>query len=449
VELERYQEFSARLHRKVVAERVPADGVIEVTWRCPLACVHCYNSIPISDESARRGELSREEHFRIVDEIVEAGCLWLLYTGGEPLARPDFLDIYTHAKRRGLLITLFTNGTLITEKVAEHLGQWRPFAIEITLYGRTRETYERVTRAPGSYDRCMRGIRLLLERRLPLKLKTMALRANRHEIWEMKRFAEEELGVEFKFDAMINPRIDCSDSPLAVRLTPDEVVALDLLDPRRMSEFQSFCERFNGPVLTDERADDLYHCGGGITSFAIDPEGRMSLCVLSRRDPYDLRTGTFREGWEECVRKVRSRKATRLTKCVACEIKAMCGMCPANAELEAGDPETPVEFLCHVAHLRAHALGIAVPPHGACEYCEGGERHRDLMTSLARLRAATQVERPAPHPPDPVPARGVSAPVGSAAGGAPASGGRRVRRGARGVPVHPHPARSRGDGELP
>jgi len=395
VELERYQEFSARLHRKVVAQRVPADGVIEVTWRCPLGCVHCYNNVPISDERTRRRELTRTEHFRIAEEIAEAGCLWLLYTGGEPFARPDFLDIYTHAKRQGMLITIFTNGTLITRKAADHLAKWRPFAIEITLYGRTRETYERITRVPGSYDLAMRGIRLLLERGLPLKLKSMALTANKHEIWEMKRFAEDELGVEFKFDAMINPRIDCSDSPLAARLTPDEVVALDLLDPRRMTEWQSFCERFNGPVLTGERADDLYHCGGGITSFAIDPEGRVSLCVLSRRDTYDLRTGSFREGWEACVRTVRSRKTTRLTKCVACEIKAMCGMCPANAELEAGDPETPVDFLCHVAHLRAHALGVAVPPHGTCEYCEGGERYQELLQSLARVHAETSAEGPA------------------------------------------------------
>jgi radical SAM protein with 4Fe4S-binding SPASM domain len=434
VELERYQDFSARLHRKVVAERVPANGTIEVTWRCPLACVHCYNSLELGDQAARRGELTRVEHFRIVDEIVEAGCLWLLYTGGEPFARPDFLDIYTHAKRRGLLITVFTNGTLITEKAADRLAEWRPFAIEITLYGRTRETYERITRAPGSYDRCMRGIHLLLERRLPLRLKTMALSANKHEIWEMKRFAEDDLGVEFKFDAMINPRIDCSDSPLAVRLTPDEVVALDLLDPRRISEFQSFCERFNGPVLTGERADNLYHCGGGITSFAIDPEGRMSLCVLSRRDTYDLRTGTFRQGWEECVRKVRSRKITRLTKCVACEIKAMCGMCPANGELEAGDPESPVDFLCHVAHLRAHALGIAVPPHGACEYCEGGERHQELLDSLTRLRMAVHAQDPATRSQD----------QGGATSG-PDSGDRR----APGLPVHPRPARAHGDRELP
>jgi len=441
VELEHYQEFSARLHRKVVAERVPADGAIEVTWRCPMSCLHCYNSLTLGDQTARKAELTREEHFRIVDEIVEAGCLWLLYTGGEPFARPDFLDIYTYSKRRGLLITLFTNGTLITEKVADHLAEWRPFAIEITLYGRTRETYERVTRVPGSYDRCMKGIQLLRARGLPLKLKAMAVSVNRHEIWDMKHFAEDELGVEFKFDAMINPRIDCSASPLAVRLAPEAVVALDLLDPRRKTEWQSFCERFNGPVLAGERANDLYHCGGGITSFAVDPEGRMSLCVLSRRDSYDLRRGSFREGWEESVRKVRSRQLTRITKCVTCEIKAMCGMCPANGELEAGDPESPVDFLCHVAHLRAHALGIAVPPHGSCEYCEGGERHQDLLETLARLRAAVRVEGPATRPQTQATARRVPGRHGGAATGAPAVGGRGRRRATLDLPAHRSPTR--------
>jgi hypothetical protein len=125
---------------------------------------------------------------------------------------------------------------------------------------------------------------------------------------------------------------------------------------------------------------------------------------------------------------VRSRKATRLTKCVACEIKAMCGMCPANAELEAGDPETPVDFLCHVAHLRAHALGVAVPPHGACEYCEGGERHRDLMTSLARLRAAVPAGVPAPQ--SQVPASRTGSPR-------------------RGQPAHPLSGAGRAEDDLP
>ncbi|MHC4545942.1 MAG: radical SAM protein, partial [Planctomycetota bacterium] len=152
------------------------------------------------------------EHCRILDEITAAGCLWLLYTGGEIFARKDFLDIYTYAKQKGLIVSLFTNGTLITPKVADYLVRWRPFGIEITLYGRTRETYERVTGIPGSYERCMQGIKLLMERELPLKLKTMAITINKHEIWEMKRYVEEDLGLEFKFDAMINPRIDCSQS---------------------------------------------------------------------------------------------------------------------------------------------------------------------------------------------------------------------------------------------
>jgi len=212
MKIQNYGDWSLDLHQRVVAQRVPVSGSVEITQRCNLKCTHCYNSLALSDIEARRNELTYDEHCRILDEITAAGCLWLLYTGGEIFARKDFLDIYTYAKRKGLIISLFTNGTLITPKVADYLVRWRPFAIEITLYGRTRETYERVTGIPGSYERCMRGIRLLMERGLPLKLKTMAITINKHEIWEMKRFVEEDLGLEFKFDAMINPRIDAQSA---------------------------------------------------------------------------------------------------------------------------------------------------------------------------------------------------------------------------------------------
>ena len=130
----------------------------------------------------------------MLDELVEMGCFWLLYTGGEIFARKDFLEIYTYAKKKGFLITLFTNGTIINEQIADYLAEWPPFAIEITLYGRTRETYEALTAIPGSYDRCLRGIKLLKERGLPLKLKTVATSINKHEVLAMRQFAEEELG---------------------------------------------------------------------------------------------------------------------------------------------------------------------------------------------------------------------------------------------------------------
>ncbi len=381
-----YGVFSQSLQEAVGARRVPLSGSIEVTRRCPLVCQHCYNNLPMADGEARRRELSLEEHCRILDEIADAGCLWLLYSGGEIFARADFLDIYRHALRKGLLITLFTNGTLITPRIADALADARPFAIEITLYGRTKGTYEALTGVPGSYEKCLRGIERLRERGLPLALKTVAVTVNRHEIRSMQRFAEEELGVPFKFDEMMNPRLDCSQSPLAVRLSPEECVRFDLEDPKRMGEWALFHERFSRVEPAADRRDDAYQCGGGTNSFAVNPYGEMSLCVLSQRDLYDLRRGSFRDGWERFIGQVRERKITRLTKCVACELKAMCGMCPANGELENGDPESPVDFLCQVAHLRAHTFGFDVPPHGDCEYCAGGNRHDALMRTVARLR---------------------------------------------------------------
>lgn len=383
IETGTYTEFSRVVH--VNALRVPVNGTVEITHRCPLTCSHCYNNLPMSDAGARSRELTTEEHYRLLDELAEMGCLWLLYTGGEIFARRDFLDIYTYSKKKGFIVSLFTNGTLITEAVADYLVEWRPFSIEITLYGATRETYEKLTGIPGSYDRCMRGVRLLLERGLPLKLKTVALTINKHELEAMRQIAA-DLGVEFKFDAMMNPRIDCSASPLAVRLAPHEVVELDLRDPERVAEWRKLGIDFATQAPAAEETPQIYECGGGINSFAIDPYGDLSICVLSHADRYNVRDGSMAEGWTHFLSDVRQKPATRPTKCTSCAMRSLCGMCAANGELENGDPEEPVDFLCHVAHLRAMTFGVGVRPHGPCEYCEGGERYEMVRMTSEALR---------------------------------------------------------------
>ena len=389
MERQSYEDWSLELHQRVLSQRTPISGSIELTKRCNLRCVHCYNNLPLGDHEARNSELTFEEHCQIIDEITEAGCLWLLYTGGEIFSRRDFLEIYTYAKQQGFLITLFSNGTLITPSIADYLAEWRPFSVEISFYGRTKETYERVTGIPGSFEGCLRGIRLLMERDIPLILKSMVLTLNKHEIWEMKHFVEEELGLEFRFDALLNPRVDGSLTPLSTRISPREVLELDLLDPRRMIDWRRFCDHFHGEGVQEsdgDRCKMLYRCGGGRNAFAIDPSGLLSTCVLWHGPAYDLRKGTFREGWEDFLMKVTQKRMTRETKCVFCDLKSMCGMCPANGELEKRDGETPVDFLCHVAHLRAYVLGLPVSPHGDCEYCEGGTRYDDLVRTLEELR---------------------------------------------------------------
>jgi radical SAM protein with 4Fe4S-binding SPASM domain len=316
---------------------------------------------------------------------VEMGCFWLLYTGGEIFARKDFLAIYTYAKQQGFLITLFTNGTIISEEIADYLVEWPPFAIEITLYGRTKETYEALTGVPGSYERCLRGVELLRSRGLPLKMKTVATSVNKHEIFAMKQFVEEDLGLEFKFDGQINPRIDCSQSPLAVRLTPEEVVALDLHAPKGASEYRRLAQRDaeNPPNLAKDGT--VYFCGGGMNSFAINAYGEMGICVISQQETFSIREDGARKVWEDALLHLRNRKRTRATKCIQCRIQSLCGMCPANGEMENGDRESPVAFLCHVAHLRAAAIGAEVPAHGECEFCAGGSEYEGLMESARRI----------------------------------------------------------------
>ena len=122
---------------------------------------------------------------------------------------------------------------------------------------------------------------------------------------------------------------------------------------------------------------------------AVDPAGTMTICVISHQQGYDIRKGSFREGWDGPLQEIRTQPRTRATICDGCHIKTFCSMCPANGELENGDPESPVDFLCQVAHLRAYTLAYAVPHHDTnhtkCPNCEGGLNHAVLLDAAARI----------------------------------------------------------------
>ena len=349
----KYNEFYSRFYSKIHDRRIPITGTMEVTARCNLQCAHCYINLPAGDQQAKAEELTCQQFCHIFDQISDAGCLWVLFTGGESFIRPDFMDIYTYAKKKGFLITLFTNGTTITPDIAGYLAEWRPFSIEITLYGNTKETYESITGVSGSYAKCIRGIELLLEKKLPLKLKSMIMTLNKHELWDMKSYAE-RLGLDFRFDTILNMRLDGDRRPGNLRITPEETVELDLTDEKRIKDFRAFFEKFQGAPPEPEY---LYQCGAGRCTVHIDPCGRMSNCLMVRDPSYELSNGSFHEAWHDFIPSVLSEKWLQDTPCKSCRLYALCGQCPAYAKIECGDPGKPVEYLCSIAHLRAEAFG--------------------------------------------------------------------------------------------
>lgn len=348
-----YLDFSAAIHERAEEERFPLDGTLELTHRCNLDCVHCYVNLPANDREARSRELTFEECCRVIDAMVEEGCFYLLITGGEPLLRRDFRDIYLYAKRSGLLITLFTNGCLVTPDTADFLSEYPPFSIEITLYEASEAVYEQVTEVPEAYRKCLRGIRLLRERHLPLKLKTVGLSINQREVADMQRVAD-ELGVDFKFDPHIHPRIDCSHQPCETRMSPEAVVALDLTDPQMAEAWR---EEFLPENLGVPESDDLYLCGAGVANFVVDPYGELEMCLISRHYGHNLREKGFREGFYDYFPKLRALKRERPTRCRSCDLVSACKTCPGTSLLEHGDREEPVDYLCDITHLRAEVFG--------------------------------------------------------------------------------------------
>jgi MoaA/NifB/PqqE/SkfB family radical SAM enzyme len=223
-------EWGGELESKLKGQRYPYSATFEITDRCNFACVHCYINQPAGNRPARAQELSTSQVMGVLDQIAAAGTLFLTITGGDPLVRADFPEIYKHARNLGLVVSLFTNGSLITPEIADLLVDYTPRVVDITLYGATQMTYERVTRTTGSFARVQRGVQLLLERGVPLSLKTVLLTINQHEFKAIQAFAE-QLGVKFRYDRLLWPRLDGGQSPLEYQIPLEAVIALEFRDP--------------------------------------------------------------------------------------------------------------------------------------------------------------------------------------------------------------------------
>jgi radical SAM protein with 4Fe4S-binding SPASM domain len=274
-----------------------------------------------------------------------------LFTGGEVFLRRDFFEIYHHALQRGLLVTIFTNGTTVTEKIADRLSEQPPYNIEVTLYGYSKQTYEKVTGIPGSHAMCYRGVELLRERGLPLKLKTVLMRTNKDELMDMFHFAE-RLGLPFKYDTMINPHFDGSLTPCKTRLSPQEVVDLDFALPSRLEEYQNYFE-----PRKEFRSDRVFSCGAGSRTFHVDPYGNMMMCLLLREPAFSLREMSFQQIWNEKFPPIYGRMRSADHPCNTCNLSSLCEKCPAWSRMEKGDVEARVEYGCEVGHRRAERLG--------------------------------------------------------------------------------------------
>lgn len=312
--------------RAIPAGELPVAGSFELTFGCNLHCAHCY----IGRSGSARKELSTEQVLRVLDRLHACGVLVLLLTGGEPLLRKDFREIYRAARQRGFLLSLYTNATLIDASMADFFAAQPPRRIEVTVYGHTPETYERVTGVPGSFAAFRAGVDRLLARNLPVHFKAMVLKSNWNEIEDICAWAG-ALEKSCRLDAVVNPGLDGCAAPLTERLPPEDLSA--------------YLPRAPETTLPDGEDQRLFKCGAGVRAFHIDPLGCIHPCMMWRASPYNLLEGTI-EAWKEQVRLMRARAMPMDSACVNCPARAACPNCPALSQLETGQAGSAVSYFC-------------------------------------------------------------------------------------------------------
>ena len=352
-------EFS--LWKKIHNKRSLVGFDLELTARCNNNCRHCYINLPAEDKHAQARELSAEEIKEIAAESVSMGALWCLITGGEPLLRPDFKEIYLTLKRLGLLVSVFTNATLITEEHIELFRRYPPRDIEVTIYGITETTYERVTRRPGSFVAFTQGLDRLFESGLNVRLKAMALNSNVSELQQIARFCRKRTQDYFRFDPFLHLRFD--QNPMRnkeirrERLSPSRITALERWDTERFKALKKDCYTLRVSDNSSTTDNHLFCCGAGSNSFTLSYDGLFRLCasLWHPASVYDLKKGSLKLAWQHFVPEVRMMCSDRkefLNSCRVCPWVNLCMWCPAHAYLETGELDAPVDYFCKVAHAR-------------------------------------------------------------------------------------------------
>jgi len=353
------------LWQGLAGKRTAIGFDLEATARCNLNCRHCYINLPAGDWEAQARELSAAEIGRIGGEAAALGALWCLITGGEPLLRKDFFDVYLGLRKKGLLLSVYTNATLVGPEHVRFFKKYPPRDIEVTVYGVSRETYEGVTRVPGSYAAFRKGLGFLLEGGLRVRLKAMALRSNIREMAGIAEFCRSRTKDYFRFDPFLHCRFDRDAARNleieSERLSPEEIAALEEGDHERFGALKKNCDRLIVPELARSDCRHLFRCGAGRQTFAVGYDGNFRLCAsLVHPDClYDLREGSLADAWGRFVPEVLEWKSDRrdyLDKCGSCPIVNLCLWCPAHAYLETGQIDAPVDKFCQAARAREKTL---------------------------------------------------------------------------------------------
>lgn len=352
---------------------------IELTERCNNACIHCYINQPQDDKTLAHHEMDTSQVKEVIQQAADLGCLTVRFTGGEPLLREDFAELYLFSRRSGLFVTISTNATLITEdlcKLFREIPPGRP--LQVTVYGMHPKSYDSVVARKGAFDEFQKGVRLLHKYKIPFEVNQCLLPQNINEIIEFEEFASELPHMRRKPNYVMNYDLRARrDNPQKnqfikhLRYSPEETLAFVT---RNADGFFNHMREFIQNNLSP-MSRKVFSCDAGLGSCCVDAYGNIQMCTLlrhpdtmyplNRKDhltlhpqsdvsPLEYALNTFFPQ----IRELESSNEEYRMRCGNCFLRGLCDQCPAKSWEEHGTLDTPVEYFCSITHETARYLGI-------------------------------------------------------------------------------------------
>ena len=343
-------------------ERYPINATFELTVRCNLRCKMCLFRHDDSENVViAKKELTSKQWISLAEQAAEMGTGGILITGGEPMLRSDFCEIYENIYRLGFMISLYTNATLVTPEIMEVLRKYPPHKIGISIYGASAETYKKICGNADAFERMLEGSRQLCSLPSVVDFRTTIIYDNLCDSRAIDKLVKEEFGEKHSVSqtrmVMKAVRGGCADVE-SCRLSPEDNVKLslqrsiDILKERIGDGFDEKNIRVRQENLkknTDcgsslEKKYSLFGCSGGMSVYAVTWDGKLQACQVLGAFYTDAVKLGLREAWESFPLAVELPKVSE--KCLNCKSKEICQSCYALRYAETGDISGCPEYAC-------------------------------------------------------------------------------------------------------
>lgn len=346
-------------------KRIPKNGTFELTVRCNLHCKMClFRHDDKENPELMAKELTAEQWIDMARQAAEAGIMSLLITGGEPMLRPDFCEIWEGIYKQGFVMELYTNATLVSEQVIETLRKFPPHIIGVTIYGASPETYRRVCGNLQGFSKMLHGVHLLQTLPSELEFRTTLIQDNFDDAFAIDDLVKREFGVKYsvKQACPINKSVRgaCADVE-SCRILPE--LDMKMKTQRLIDQIhQIYGEKFdlNNLTITRKKSNTIsgiekkelsfFGCQAGMSQYTITYDGKLLACQMI--DAFS--TDAFRDGiqsaWEHFPYKVRIPCTD--VKCSYCKFTDTCQSCYGSRYAETGDFNGCSDYIYRMAMIR-------------------------------------------------------------------------------------------------